>query len=152
MKVRYTTMQTPNVLRERDLQQANTCFTYRRYIGMSPRTYALALSAVALLLKFEGGDAFAQPGAVSIWSRSSNVIMSKTIMSVHDVRAVERRTFVTTLISGGLVGASGLGLAMERAEAYEVCHRQYLCFRGTRAVSVVTCYDIDRTLVQLCSK
>lgn len=126
-------------------REANTCFTYRRYIRMSPRTYALALSAVALLLKFEGGDSFVQPGAVSVRSQSSNVIMSKTIMSVHDVRPVERRTFVTTLISGGLVGASGLGLAMERAEAYEVRHRQYLCFRATCAVSAVACYDIDRT-------
>lgn len=89
-----------------------------------PRTYTLA-SAVALLIKFEGADAFTQPGAALVGSRSSNVIMSKTIMSVHDAPAVERRTFVTKLISGALVGVSGVGLATERAEAYEVRHNNF---------------------------
>lgn len=84
--------------------------------AMAPLSYTLAISSVALLLPRDGVEAFVQPRANLLGSGKSYAIMSRTVMSA----SVERRAFVSQLVSGGLVGALALGSTTERATAYEV--------------------------------
>ena len=83
---------------------------------MAPLSYTLAVSSVALLLPGGGVNAFVQPGANLPGSGKSYSIMSKTVMNA----AVERRAFVSQLVSGGFLAAVTLGSSSERATAYEV--------------------------------
>ena len=97
-----------SVLRPASLLSSLAC-------AMSPLSYALAISSVALLLPRDGVDAFVQPRANVLGTGKSYSIMSKTVMSA----SLERRAFVSQVVSGGL-GALALGSTTERATAYEV--------------------------------
>lgn len=84
---------------------------------MASGTYALLLSVIALLLPRKGVDAFVQPRTVLRPSRPSSPIMNKsTIMSA----TLERGAFLSQVVKGLGIGVLGLGLATERATAYEV--------------------------------
>lgn len=90
---------------------------------MAPLSYTLAVSSVAFILPRDGVDAFVQPRANLLGSGKSYSIMSKTVMSA----AVERRVFVSQLVSGGLVATVALGSSSERATAYEVRQCTMVC-------------------------
>lgn len=84
---------------------------------MASGTYALLVSVLALILPREGVDAFVHPRTALRSSRPSDSIMNKaTIMSA----ALERRAFLSQVVGGLGIGVLGLGLATERATAYEV--------------------------------
>lgn len=109
-------------------------------------TCALVVSAVTLLLSRESVNAFVQPRSAArlLGSKSINScihfgsIMSTSTTATRAIMprtpptaiaaATERRDFltelVTTVISGGCVGALSLGLATEEATAYEVSQQR----------------------------
>lgn len=83
---------------------------------MAPLTYGLGLSVLALLHLREGADAFVQPSAALLGSRRSASVMSMTSDGPSS-----RGGFLVEFAGGVGVGVLGLGLATERATAYEVC-------------------------------
>lgn len=85
---------------------------------MAPLTFGLGLLVLMLLHPREGADAFVQPSAALLGSRGSASIMSMTSDG-----ASSRAGFLDVVGSVG-VGVLGLGLATERASAYEVCTRR----------------------------
>lgn len=82
---------------------------------MAPLTYGLGLLVLTLLHLREGADAFVQPSAALLGSHRSASVMSMTS------GPSSRGGFFLDVVGGLGVGVLGLGLATERATAYEVC-------------------------------
>lgn len=86
---------------------------------MSPSTYTLVVSAVALYLSQERTHAFVQLRPVS---RRKQPACSDKITSMSNLSPnQDRRTFVSKLISTAAFGAAATSFTVEQAEAYEVC-------------------------------
>lgn len=82
---------------------------------MAPLTYGLGLLVLTLLHLREGADAFVQPSAALLGSSRSASVMSMTSDGPSS-----RGGFFLDVVGGLGVGVMGLGLATERATAYEV--------------------------------